>query len=537
MKSSKLSKFVSRPLRLLCAAALPLFAASLASAQTPGDQDPTFAVGDNANGPVRAVAVQADDETIVGGAFTTFQDKARNALARVHTDGSLDAFNPGLAISPYNGGGTPDVRAVAVQPDGKILAVGLFNVLNQTAGGGVVRLNADGSLDASFNVGSGVVDDGGAVGTAYAVKVLSNGQILVGGAFQKFNGAPVAGLVRLDSDGTLDTGFNAGGAGTGANNYGDGVRGIAVQADGKIVIGGYFSTYNGQPAGAVARLNADGTLDTSFNVGGGPSDGGVLSVAVQADGKVLVGGGYGTFDGVSSVEPMLRLNADGSLDTSFYPTGNVRLTEADAILVQPDGSILAGGTFYTTGGLVFSPVNGLVRYGSDGTQDSGFDIGSTPEQVLGLALQSDGRVVTASDPNGSLVGATVGNVYRYYDLTLPTFFTGEVYLGNGVYYLQFPDGNPFGYYSYLGDPHYIFHDDLGYEYVFDANDGKSGVYLYDFASNDFFYTSPTFPFPYLFDFGLNAVLYYYPDPNNPGRYNTNGVRYFYDYATGQTITK
>ena len=117
-----------------------------------------------------------------------------------------------------------------------------------------------------------------------------------------------------------------------------------------------------------------------------------------------------------------------------------------------------------------------------------------------------------------------------------SFFTGEVSLGNGVYYLSFPDGTPFGYYSYLSDPNYIYHFDLGYEYVFNANDGQSGVYFYDFASSTFFYTSPTFPFPYLYDFSLNTVLYYYPNPNVSGRYTTN-PRYFYDFATSQIITK
>ena len=119
----------------------------------------------------------------------------------------------------------------------------------------------------------------------------------------------------------------------------------------------------------------------------------------------------------------------------------------------------------------------------------------------------------------------------------PPFFDGESALSNGVYYLQFSNGNYFGYYSYLTDPHYIFHFDLGYEYVFDASDGKSGVYLYDFYSKDFFYTSPTFPFPYLYDFGLQSVLYYYPNPNDAGRYDTDGYRFFYDFNTGKVISK
>ena len=112
---------------------------------------------------------------------------------------------------------------------------------------------------------------------------------------------------------------------------------------------------------------------------------------------------------------------------------------------------------------------------------------------------------------------------------------GEVPLGNGVYYLQFPNGTPFGYYTYLTDPRWIYHFDMGFEYWFDANDGQSGIYFYDFSSSHFFYTSPSFPFPYLYDFSLNTVLYYFPDPNNPGHYTTN-PRYFYNFATGQIIT-
>ena len=88
----------------------------------------------------------------------------------------------------------------------------------------------------------------------------------------------------------------------------------------------------------------------------------------------------------------------------------------------------------------------------------------------------------------------------------------------------------------MSDPHFVYHFDMGYEYVIDAQDGLSGVYLYDFSSGGWFYTSPAFPFPYLYDFTLNTVLYYYPDPVNAGHYNTDGVRYFYDYGTGKIVT-
>ena len=111
----------------------------------------------------------------------------------------------------------------------------------------------------------------------------------------------------------------------------------------------------------------------------------------------------------------------------------------------------------------------------------------------------------------------------------PAFFANEVLVNNGVYYLVLPGGGVFGYYSYLSDPSYLYSFDLGYEYLFDANDGKSGVYFYDFASNTYFYTSPSFPYPYLYDFTLNTVIYYYPGTTQP--------RYFYDYSTGEVITK
>ena len=117
------------------------------------------------------------------------------------------------------------------------------------------------------------------------------------------------------------------------------------------------------------------------------------------------------------------------------------------------------------------------------------------------------------------------------------FFAGQTSLGSGVYFLGFPAGNFFGYYGYLSDPRYVYHFDLGYEFVFDAADGKDGVYLYDFSSGGFFYTSPSYGFPYLYDFSLGTTLYYYPDPNNPGHYNTEGTRYFYNFQTGKIITK
>ncbi|MDB5073121.1 MAG: hypothetical protein JWM87_4232 [Candidatus Eremiobacteraeota bacterium] len=115
----------------------------------------------------------------------------------------------------------------------------------------------------------------------------------------------------------------------------------------------------------------------------------------------------------------------------------------------------------------------------------------------------------------------------------PPFFSGEVALTNGVYYLALPNGNPFGYYSYLSDP-YIHHFDMGDEYYTDANDGQGGIYFYDFASGHWWYTSRNYPFPYLYDFSLSAVLYYFPDSQNAGHYLTN-PRIFFNFQTNTKI--
>jgi hypothetical protein len=120
-------------------------------------------------------------------------------------------------------------------------------------------------------------------------------------------------------------------------------------------------------------------------------------------------------------------------------------------------------------------------------------------------------------------------------VTHPSFFAGEVALNNGVYYLQLPNSNIFGYYSYLPDPHYIYHFDLGYEYLIDANDGAGGLYLYDFASGHWWYTGRQYPFPYLYDFTLGAFLYYFPDTKNPQHYTTS-PRFFYSFTASQIVT-
>ena len=403
---------------LLCAATLPLFAAvTTTQAQEPGGQDASFATGPSSSGSVHALALQPNGQVLVGGGFSSLRGVARNNVARLNADGSLDAFDPGLALTGYNGG-SGTVFALGLQADGKVIVGGTFNVLNQTAGSGVARLNADGSLDSSFNVGSGVLDNAGSVGHATAIAVLPNGQILVGGAFTYFNGVYSPGLVRLNADGSVDTTFNAGGSGVATNGYGDPVQAIVVLSSGQILIGGGFDSYDDTPEGGVARLNADGSLDTSFQVGQG-ADYAVTALGVQANGQILAGGGFNNFDGANIASHLVRLNTDGSLDTGYSPsTPGFFISGIDTLLVQGDGTVIIAGFFFNQGGLVNSEGTGLLRLNADGTLDTSFDGSNGVGEGVALALQPDGNLLVAYDEDG-FAATGPGDVLRVYDL-LPT---------------------------------------------------------------------------------------------------------------------
>lgn len=398
-----------------------LCALSAVQAQTSGSQDPTFASGPEADNTVLALALQPNGQVLAGGLFSQFRGQPRNCLARLNPDGSLDSFDPGPALTGYTdsrfrpgdaNNGVPKVYALAVQPDGKVIVGGNFSVLNQTPGGGLARLNADGSLDSTFNAGSGAVyGEFSQVGQVNCLAVLPNGKILVGGTFESFNNVSPPGLVRLNADGSVDTTFNPGGGGLNGN-----VRSIAVQSNGQIVIGGNFVLSNsGLSDSCIARLNADGTLDQSFSVEFGP-DLNIYAVAVQSNGQVIVGGNFNSFDDSGAPNHLLRLNTNGSVDASYLGSHfNLSISEVDSIVVQPDDKAIIGGAFIRErGGQAESPHNGVARILTSGMQDTTFDSGdgSDAGQALALVLQPDGRVIEASDL-GSGAGDQ-GDVFRLY---------------------------------------------------------------------------------------------------------------------------
>ncbi|MGA2864908.1 MAG: delta-60 repeat domain-containing protein [Verrucomicrobiota bacterium] len=332
-----------------------------AQTPTPDDFDP------GANSYVYSLAVQADGKILVGGQFTTLGGRTRNYLGRLNADGTLDtAFNPGAGSFVYS---------LAVQADGKILVGGQFTTLGGQPRNHLGRLNADGTLDGGFNPGADQV--------VRSLAVQADGKVLVGGGFSTLGGQPRNCIGRLDADGTLDSGFNPGAGGWHPQPW---VASLAVQADGKILVGGGFTTLGGQTRNCIGRLNADGTLDSGFNPGAGST---VTSLAVQADGEILVGGSFGTLGGQTR-NCIGRLNADGTLDSAFNPGAGVSVF---SLAVQADGEILVGGAFSTLSG---QPRNKIGRLNADGTLDSAFNPGASG-YVNALAVQPDGKILLGGE--------------------------------------------------------------------------------------------------------------------------------------------
>jgi YVTN family beta-propeller protein len=271
----------------------------------------------------------------------------------------------------------------------------------------------------------------------------------------------------------------------------------------------YYADYELSP-GTMYKYDVSGTtpvllLQTPFGTVGSNGE----DLTLSHSGSFIC---YTTGSGQNSYDIAKFRTSDfaslGSFVTGPYPR---------ALAFSPDDSVVYASVNTASGIKAFNANTFLLL----GTMTG-------PDVATKLAVDSTGRYLFAGyATNFGFTGTIVFDTQPH-----PAFFNGETALGGGWYYLQFANGTPFGYYSYLPDQHFIYHIDLGFEYLFDA--ANYGIYFYDFASNSFFYTSPSL-FPDLYDFSLNAWLYYLPDVNNPGRYSHN-PRWFYNFATGQWIT-
>lgn len=333
---------------LLVATWLALSFAGVAQAFNPG-----------ADGNVTEVATFPDGDILISGPFTSVGGQPRGQYARLNPDGSVD---PTFYNSPVAG----DVLAIAVQADGKALIGGKGTQGN----GGLLRLNADGSVDGSF------VDAAtGGTPAIHSIAVQADGRILIGGEFIAIGGQPRTNLARLNADGTLDPSFDAGSLTASPPP----IESIAVQADGRILIAGY---------GKLLRLLPNGQADTGEPLPPVAADSNIRTLELQADGKILVGGGYGFALGGIDRGTLVRLNANGSVDTDFLP--NVR-GDIDSIARDSGGNIVIAGGITSVGGVVF---RNLARLTGAGALDTGFlaaEMNAAP--VYDVALQADGKLV------------------------------------------------------------------------------------------------------------------------------------------------
>lgn len=348
------------------------------------------------NGTVLAMAQQPNGEYVVGGTFSEINGQEVRRLARFKTDGSLDATFSNAA------GEFGSVIDLVLQPDGKVLTTSNYQVHRYQPGG---------TLDNSFTRGTF-----GATPTRLLLQ--PDGKVLVGGV-TRYNNQSVGGLLRLTASGTLDNTFAPVLSGTNAISQ---FHSMALQPDGKVLVGAYARTSSTTSNSRVLRLTSTGTTDPTFSSLPLSFGGSITAAAranvlmVQPDGKVVLAGYIGAVGGINRSN-VARLATDGSVDPGFIPptiTGNLF-----ALALQPNGRLLVGGAFTGTG----LPGN-LMRLDTDGTADASFGSSAMPNsQVRSILVQTDGAIMlggiftsVGGQPAMALARLTAPNVLR---ATLP----------------------------------------------------------------------------------------------------------------------
>jgi uncharacterized delta-60 repeat protein len=334
-----------------------------------------------------AVALDSSDDVYVGGKFTIYKNSAANRIARLNNDGSLDtSFNTGSGFND-------EVLFIAPATDGSgdVYVGGYFTNYNGTAVGGIARLNLDGTLDMLFDTGTGF----GSGVRIVAPATDGSGDVYVGSYSTIYNGTDVgSGLIRLNDDGSLDVGFITG------SGWGQHDISLATDGSGDIYVRGNSSPH-------FARLNDDGSIDTDFDTGPSGFNGNqsVWAVAAANDGSgdVYVGGTFSDYNGTAT-KSIVRLNSDGSLDMGFVAGAEFE-PAISIITVALDGS---GDIYADT-----KDIGGIRRLNNDGSIDTGFVTGSgftsTPRSIA-LATDGSGDVYIGGDFthfNGSSVNSLV----------------------------------------------------------------------------------------------------------------------------------
>lgn len=343
--------------------------------ETNGSPDSTFNIGFGPNAPVQSISVSNNSSVFIGGDFTTYNGISSNYFVELSPQGEFvdqrNSFNDRTI-------------AVAVRPDGSHLIGGEFTAYNGDTYNRIVQLRPNGDVDENFNVGSGFDDD------VTAIALQSDGKAIVCGRFNNYQSLTSTNIIRLNTDGTGDATFITG---TGFSTFAP--RNIAIQNDGKIIVVGAFTSYNGTSANRIVRLNTDGSIDSSFVYGTG-FDETALDVFIQNDGKILVSGIFGSYNGTTANQ-IVRLNTDGSIDTSFNSGSGVGFGFGDiqTVAVDNNDKILIGGFFTTYNG---SSAAYIARLNPDGSLDSLYPTATAFNGVVTkIIVQDDNRIVVCGD--------------------------------------------------------------------------------------------------------------------------------------------
>jgi len=401
-----------------------------------------------------SLVIQPDGKILVGGSTAPSGAGADFMVMRFNTNGSLDTTFNGTGRVTTNISGYDSINALILQPDGKIVAAGVTNQ-SGNSNFALARYNSNGPLDTSFNgTGKVITDFFSTIDYANAAAIQPDGKIVVGGYCIQNSWQDYA-MARYNTDGSLDTAFDGDGKlaiNLSPNGQADLILAVGVQADGKIITSGSL----GLGSFTLVRFNANGSLDTTFDGDGimstvvsnaGFGDG-AKGLAIQSDGKYVMAGAAhnnGTWTDIA----LARVNPDGSLDTTFDGDGilttdyNNTYESANAVAIMPDGRIVAGGYFTFASDYEFS----VVRYNANGALDTSFDSDGKTYTPMGVplntsasdvAVQSDGKVVVAGYGNNGVTDDFLVARYKADGSPDSSFGTGGIV----TYDLSFQ--NPFG---------------------------------------------------------------------------------------------
>jgi uncharacterized delta-60 repeat protein len=410
----------------------------IARLNSDGKPDGAFNPGSGANLSINSISLQSDAKILIGGGFTNFNGQARTYVARLNPDGSLDSnFNGQLQ---FGGSGIAGVLAIQITSDNKIIIGGGFPGIPGKTQRGIARLNANGSLDTDFVVGTGVAGATNSLGAdlsvVTALALQADGKIVIGGNFTSVNGTPQRYLARLQSDGTVDSGFTP--------DVNDNISALTVQSDGRILIGGPPFSVNSVVRNGIARLNPDGSLDSSFDPGTGTGAVGsfpfVTSITVESNGRIVVGGGFSQFNDSTNHQGIARLLSNGTLDSTFETDVEGRVEGiVDAVALQTDTKILIGGLFKSVNDIArtnLARLNG-DPVGSPGTNAADFLANFEWRNPLpqgnmlrGIA-EGNGTVVLAGD-HGTVLTSQDGATWTLHR-TGATNTCSSVAFGNGTF--------------------------------------------------------------------------------------------------------